>query len=396
MPASNSLNAYGSVTRTFHWLTALLIITAFPLGLIANQMAYDTGAQLAAKAWLFSLHKTVGIAAFTVALLRILWALTQPKPGPAHPDRRAETFLAEVVHWLLYASMLVVPLSGWLHHAATQGFAPILWPLGQGLPLVPTSEALAGAFAAVHFVFTKVLALSIFLHVAGALKHAVVDRDGVLACMVKGTPRDAGAGHGSRAPILAAAAIYALGLGASYALSSAHHGPDAPQVQLAEATSEWTVEDGTLQITVQQLGAGVTGSFADWTAAITFSEDASEGSHGNVTVEIAVPSLTLGSVTAQALEAEFFDAAAHPTARFTATILPAETGYVAEGTLALRGATVPVALPFTLALADNSAEMSGNVTLDRRDFGMGAAYPDESTVGFSVTVAVQLTATRAE
>jgi len=38
--------------------------------------------------------------------------------------------------------------------------------------------------------------------------------------------------------------------------------------------------------------------------------------------------------------------------------------------------------------------MSGAVTLDRRDFGMGPGYPDETSVGFAVTVTVALTATR--
>ena len=73
-------------TKTFHWLTALLILTLIPLGWYANQLPFDTGAELAFKAQLFSYHKTLGVAAFFVALLRILWALTQPKPAPLHPE----------------------------------------------------------------------------------------------------------------------------------------------------------------------------------------------------------------------------------------------------------------------------------------------------------------------
>ena len=140
MPAQNTLQRYGSVARTLHWLTALLILTAIPLGLVATDMPFDTGEALAAKANLFSIHKTVGVAAFFVALIRILWAFTQPRPVPLHPDRRAETWLADLVHWMLYVSMLAVPLSGWVHNAAVTGFAPILWPFGQTLPFVPQSE----------------------------------------------------------------------------------------------------------------------------------------------------------------------------------------------------------------------------------------------------------------
>ena len=93
---------YGTVTKTFHWLTALVIITIIPLGVIANRLPYETNEQLAFKAQLFSFHKTLGVIVFAVALPRILWALTQPKPGSLHPERKAESFLADLVHWLLY------------------------------------------------------------------------------------------------------------------------------------------------------------------------------------------------------------------------------------------------------------------------------------------------------
>jgi len=112
MPTSNTARSYGSVTKTFHWLTVLLIITAIPLGIIANGLPHDTGEAAAFKGLLFSLHKTVGITAFFVALARIAWALRQPKPAGLHPERRAESFLAELVHWLLYGSLVLVPLTG--------------------------------------------------------------------------------------------------------------------------------------------------------------------------------------------------------------------------------------------------------------------------------------------
>ncbi|KMW58271.1 Cytochrome b561 [Candidatus Rhodobacter oscarellae] len=325
MQAANSAASYGGVTKTFHWLTALLILTAFPLGMIANGLPFGTGEELAQKAWLFSLHKTVGIAAFLVALARILWALSQVKPAGLHPENRLETFMAELVHWLLYASMLIVPLSGWLHHAATEGFAPILWPLGQGLPLVPKSEPVAEGFAAVHFVFTKLLGLSVLLHIAGALKHVVIDRDATLARMLPGQPevQVTPAPHG-HAPMLAAAVIYAAGFAGALALANqdSHQATaSATATALAAVPSQWQVTEGTIEITVDQLGNRVTGSFADWTAAINFSETAIEGRHGDAEVTIAVGSLTLGSVTAQALGQGFFEAEAFPTALFRADIL---------------------------------------------------------------------------
>lgn len=393
MPRTNTTDTYGSVARTLHWLTALLILTAIPLGLISNAMPYDTSEALAAKAELFSLHKTIGVAAFFVASLRILWALTQAHPAPLHPDRRLETIASQVVHWSLYLSLVAVPLSGWIHHAATTGFAPILWPFGQTLPFVPQSEPVASVAASLHFVFTKILVTAILLHVLGALKHQLFDRDSTLARMISGRgPVGLPATRQGRGPMLAALALYAAGTGLALALVAPTAEP-AP-AKLAAAASGWKVTEGTLDFTAKQLGQDVTGSFADWTAAINFDETPIDGRNGDVTVTIATDSLTLGSVTAQARTAEFFDTAAHPTASFAASIVPAETGYLAEGVLTLRGAPVPVALPFTLVVEGRTARMAGEVTLDRRAFGIGPSYPDEKTVGFPVVVSVRLTAER--
>ncbi len=392
MSLTNTETRYGRVSRTFHWFTALLILTAIPLGLIANWLPYDTDAQLAQKALLFSLHKTIGITAFFVALARILWALVQPKPANLHPERKLETALAETVHWLLYASLVIVPLSGWLHHAATAGFAPIWWPFGQTLPFIPESEPLAKLFAAWHLTFTKVLGIAVLLHIAGALKHAVIDRDGTLARMVSGveggTPTE---GH-SRVPILFATALWgaAIALGTTLGLPRDKGEPES----LTEVQSDWQVQEGTLSITVLQLGAPVSGSFADWTAAIAFDPDAPEEAKGNVEVTISIPSLTLGTVSAQAMTPDFFNAEAFPTATFTADIVEDDAELFAKGTLTLKGQSAPLDLPFTLVLDGDTAQMEAALTLDRRTFSIGESYADESSLGFPVEVNVTLTAAR--
>lgn len=399
----NTAYSYGSVTKTFHWLTALLILTAFPLGMIANGWAYDTSEALTTKGLLFSLHKTVGLAAFFVALARILWALSQPKPGLLHPDRKMESFLAELVHWMLYASMVIVPLSGWLHHAATTGFAPVWWPFGQSLPFVPKDDTVAHFFGAWHFVFTKVLGVSVLLHIAGAVKHHVIDRDLTLARMLPGRV-EAGTDSldHSRAPFWAAVLLYAVAIGGGSALGLSHSEPEGVQHAAAELSapasaegSGWAVQEGSLGISVLQFGSAVEGSFAEWTAAINFDPEAAGPEMGDVTVEIAIPSVTLGSVTAEALKPEFFAAEEFPVATFTAQILKTDAGFVAEGTLALKGAEMPLSLPFTLTLDGDTATMDGSTVIDRRDFGIGTtSYADDATVGFPVDVSVSLTATR--
>lgn len=422
MPLGNTHTDYGALTKTLHWLTALLILTALPLGFLAEQAPQATGTEIAQKAWLFSLHKTVGVAAFLVALLRILWALGQTRPGLLNGAHRLEAMAAHSVHWLLYGSMLLVPLTGWLHHASTSGFAPILWPFGQSLPLVPKSQTLAELTSSLHFLFMLVLLGAILAHVAGALKHLIVDRDQTLQRMLPGRHRagPAAAEPASRAPLAVALTIWALaltmGAGAGL-LPTAKQGQTA--VPLPEVSSDWQVTEGQLAISVHQFGSDVAGAFDSWTASIAYDASAGGGQQGaklgHVEVDVAIASLTLGSVSQQALEADFLDAGQFPTARFSADIFAAEGAadtasisnsapntaqtttrpHVARGNLTLRGLPVAVELPFDLSIDGDTATMIGETQLDRRDFGIGSALPDESSLGFAVRIGVALTATRA-
>ncbi|WP_428543220.1 cytochrome b/b6 domain-containing protein [Profundibacter sp.] len=381
--------SYSPVTKTLHWLTALLILSAFPLGLLANNAPFATSDEIATKALLFSLHKTIGVTAFFTALIRILWALTQTPPADLYPDRRLETFAAHLVHWLLYISMLLVPLTGWINHAASTGFAPIWGPFGQSLPLVPKSETVSALFSAGHWVFTKILLVTVALHIAGALKHVFIDRDDTLRRMLPGKIAATPATNRSRAPMLAAAAIYsaAIALGIWLGQPTAQ----ADTKQLASVNSDWSVTDGTLGLTVTQFGSDVSGNFTDWTAQISF--DPATGI-GNTDVTVNIASLSLGSVSAQALGPDFFDAANHPTAHFSATIAPQGDHFTATGTLTVKGKEQPLTLPFTLDITDGTATMQGEATLNRLDFGIGEALPDETTLKFPVAIEISLTATR--
>lgn len=387
---TNTANSYGSVARVFHWLTALIILSAIGLGLLAKRGSFDG---IDGQVLSYSLHKTLGIAALIVASLRILWALSQKHPAPVHPDRRAETFAAELAHWLLYVSMIIVPLAGWAEHAATEGFAPILWPFGQSLPFIPKSGHLAETLAAVHSTFAWVLIATIAAHVAGALKHLLIDRDGVLARMTKGHPAGApvpapGSVAAHLAPAALAVAIFAAG--GAYALATRPETPAATPA-LETVASQWTVTEGTLTFGIRQLGSPVQGSFSDWTAAINFDEKTGTG---DVTVTINLGSVSIGTVTDQAKGAAFFDVANHPTATFTARIRPEGDAFLAEGQLEMKGATVPLTLPFTLTITDGVAQMAGKVTMDRRDWAIGQGYDDEGSVAFPVELAVALTAKR--
>lgn len=412
---TNSASTYGTLTKFFHWLTALLVLTLIPLGIYANALPYDTSLELSHKARMFSLHKTLGIFVFFVALLRIIWAATQIKPKLLNADKPLESTLAELIHWSLYGALVLVPLTGWISHGASTGFAPIWWPLGQNLPLVPKDAEIAHLFAALHIIFERVLAISILLHVAGALKHHFIDRDATLRRMWPGLnlPPEAGTPSAATAPpqhrkflpIAGALGGYCLALLIGTGLGMFGPAPNHKTAATAqhqttqEAQGNWQVESGKLGLTVRQMGSDVSGQFEDWRAVIQFSEiPDSAGHHGTVTVDIPIGSLSLGGITQQALGEDFFNAASFPNARFQADLLAdaaaGDGAYVAQGNLTLRGVTAPVSLPFTLTLDGDKARMRGETELSRKDFKIGETYPDESNVGFTVRISVELTAKR--
>ncbi|WP_134726994.1 cytochrome b/b6 domain-containing protein [Paracoccus luteus] len=442
LPHDPAPRGYDGFHRLLHWAIALLILSAIGLGLYASSLPQEGAAALAAIIQVFSVHKTVGVAVLLLALARIVWVATRPHPRPLHPERRLETLVADSVHWALYGGMVLMPLTGWLLHSAApgEGFARILWPLGQRLPGVPIDAALSERFAAFHVTGWWLLAGLIAAHVAGALKHAVIDRDATLARMTharnlpepppdtrrnrwlppllavvlwaavaviaQATPEEAADGAPVAEAVDAAPAAAlpdalpdALPAAAS---TDAVPAPAAPVVPAdtpaadtaAAAVPTWTVQSGTVAISVNQAGAPVAGQFGTWTAQIAYDEATGTGS---VTAVVDVTSLSLGAVSSTATGPDFLNAAANPQATFEGAITRAaqgSTAHQATGTLTIAGMTQPATLPFDLTIDGTTATARGTLAVDRRDFGVGKGYADESTAGFAVPVTVELTATR--
>ncbi|QDC09764.1 cytochrome [Oceanicola sp. D3] len=414
MSLANTQTRYGTVAKSFHWLTVLLILTLWPLGWFANWWPYDTQAAFDTKWLLFSLHKTFGVILFAVAILRVIWALTQTHPRLLNGENRVESLAAEVVHWVLYGSIIALPVTGWIEHAASTGYAPILWPFGQGLPFIPKDVDLAVAFAHMHVALTWVILGAVGLHVAGALKHALIDRDGIMSRMwfTKKAPPTPPAtkGHGPAPAVIATGAL-AIALAFPFIAgeeaaattetsAEAAESAEAPAqtARTTEPTGEapvWTVESGTIGLTIQQMGQAVSGTFPEFTAAISYNPEATGPTKGEASLEINIATLVLGSVAAQAQGPDYFDSAEHPTATYSGPIIAGEDGNLRlDGTLSIKGHSAEVPLPFTLTIDGNTATASGTTTVDRRTFHIGDSMTDEGSLAFPVEISIEITATR--
>ena len=178
MNAPPDANRYGAIAIAFHWLLALAIVGSFSVGLYMHDLPFSPQ-----RLKLFNWHKWAGVTILALSALRLLWRLTHRAPPLPERVRCAmptwQRHAHHATHLLLYLSFFAVPLSGWAYSSAA-GF-PVVW-FGL-LPLpdwVPVDKELADAvLKPLHQTVAFTLAALVVLHVAAALKHQFVDRDGL-------------------------------------------------------------------------------------------------------------------------------------------------------------------------------------------------------------------------
>ena len=169
---------YKPAARYLHWLTALLIIATFPVGLTVVQDGLARGTQDA----LFIFHKNVGVIILLLVLARLAYRAANPAPPLPDSVPGWQRRIAHLTHWLLYGLVIVMAVSGYTRVKAA-GF-PLEGLDALGFPsLVPKSEALAKTAQNIHWTTRFALLALILLHVGAALHHALVKRDGVFGRM---------------------------------------------------------------------------------------------------------------------------------------------------------------------------------------------------------------------
>lgn len=174
---------YGTVAIALHWLIALLILGLMGVGV------WMTDLKPSPRTFeIYALHKSAGLLVLALAAFRLIWRATHRPPALPAGTPGWQALAAAGTHGALYALMLAMPVTGWLQHSAA-GY-PLSW---FGLFKVPAligrdREALA-FWQQWHEWLAWALAALILLHVAAALKHHFLDRDGLLGRMWPSRPR---------------------------------------------------------------------------------------------------------------------------------------------------------------------------------------------------------------
>ena len=391
---------YSAGAVVLHWLIALVMAFQLALGFA---MPHDERGFA-----LFQLHKSIGITILVLSVARLAWRLTH-RPPPS-VEGGFSGALARTVHVLLYVFMIGQPLTGWAMVSTDATRIPTLLFGTVPLPHLPLPAGINEAMEQSHAVLAWTGLALIVLHVAGAVRHQFLIRDGLLRRIAPG-----GSAWAAGLLALLVVAIY-MGTGMKIAGDVAATGgyptgrtpeqpgdavpaaalpddtpdptatatPDEAATEAAEASEESEDEPGPPPVWAIQpggrlgfsLGNGdgtLRGSFSDWSGTIRFDPDHPETAAIRIDVKLA--SASLGDATQDEMlqGGDFFGTSANPTATWRSTSVRASgpNRFTAQGTLSLKGASHPQSLTFTLSGNGLKRRVEGSGTIDRAAFGVG-------------------------
>ena len=179
-PVSRHFNL---TARVLHWCMALMILTMLFVGI-------GMVSSVSLRPTLISLHQPLGIAILLLVIVRLINRLLHPPPALPADLPAVQVLAAKASHWLLYALMFAMPLLGWSMLSA--GAYPVTMFNGFTLPAIaPHNATLYAVLRSAHTWLALLLFAVVLMHLAAALFHAWVRRDGVFASMARG--KDLGA-----------------------------------------------------------------------------------------------------------------------------------------------------------------------------------------------------------
>lgn len=176
--AMNASSRYGAVAKLLHWLIFVLLAAQFVIAFTMPDIGRDTQ-PVGLVAW----HLSVGTVILLAVLLRLLWRLTHPAPPPLGSMPQWQRSLYPLVHGLLYFILVIDPVLGW-GNASSRGYPVRLFGAIPMPALFEKGSRLGHELGDVHSTLSYVLLFLVGVHVAAALYHQFILKDGTLRRML--------------------------------------------------------------------------------------------------------------------------------------------------------------------------------------------------------------------
>lgn len=179
----SDLPVYSPTARFFHWLTVVLIVIQIPIGFYMVQRGAATNFDAATNT-LYSGHKVLGFVLLWLVVLRLLYRVVHGAPPDEPTLEWWHKAASHMNHWGLYVLLIVMPVLGWLgvsYYGALDTFG------GWKLPAIAEQNQDKADFVfRLHFWGAILILAAIAVHVAAAIYHHFLRRDGVLRRMLPG------------------------------------------------------------------------------------------------------------------------------------------------------------------------------------------------------------------
>jgi cytochrome b561 len=176
---SQTGNHFSPLARLLHWTMAPLIVAMLFIGVGMVASVSRTHITLVA------IHKPLGIALLLLVALRVGVRVTHGTPPLPHDMPTFQRIAAKASHLVLYALMVAMPLIGWAMLSAA-GYPVTLYGPWHLPPIAPHDVALFALLRALHTWLAFALFATVLLHLAAALFHGLIRRDGVFSSMARG------------------------------------------------------------------------------------------------------------------------------------------------------------------------------------------------------------------
>lgn len=173
------MSQYQTPQKLLHWISAIMILGLFGLGLWMRSLDYYSSWYQTAP----DLHKSIGFFLIFVVLIRMLCRLKLQAPPPLNNHKAWEVKAAHLTHFAMYGLIALILISGYLIATADdRGFDVFgLFEAPSFFTPFAEQEEIAGA---IHEWSAYALIGLVSLHVAGALKHHFIDKDKTLKRML--------------------------------------------------------------------------------------------------------------------------------------------------------------------------------------------------------------------